>query len=123
MFERRERMASLILRQIGLTILKDIKDHKIRFVTITRVELSEKMCSARVYLSVLGDEKQQKKVLKAVRKATPFFKARLSESLVTRRCPDLFFVIDKNIGQIERLSALMKDVQLESNEDKGEQSE
>lgn len=108
MFERRTRVSQVIQREVSRIIHEEIKDDRISFVTIMHVDISENMKTARIYISILQED--SKKILKALKKATSFIRFQLSQKLISRRCPELFFVLDKSAQNTENVNTILKKV-------------
>ena len=60
MSRRTDRIAHLIQREIGEVILTELTDVRIGFVTVSRVEVTTDLAYAKVYVSVMGSEKEKR---------------------------------------------------------------
>lgn len=121
MFERRTRVSQVIQREVSRIIHEEVKDNRIGMVTVMRVDISEKMKSARIYVSILETKNGPQKTLQALRKATSFIRFQLSKKLVSRRCPELFFVQDQSSDNTMDVNNLLKKIQPEDNPENNEQ--
>lgn len=98
-----------VIREVASeTILFQIKDPRVKMTTVTRAETAGDLQHAKVYVSVMGTEQEQKSTLKALNHAAGFVQSRLADRLKTRFLPVLTFVPDlgvKNSLEVARLLA------------------
>ena len=104
---RRRKVANLIRQVVSETIVSQLADPRVAFVTVTGVEVSPDLRFADVGLSVLGDEKQQEEALRGVRHAHGFIQERVAEALTTKFCPVLRFWVDDSVKRSVSISALI----------------
>ena len=64
-YKRSDRMNSLLQRELGTLISEELRDPRIAFPTVTAVEITPDLRSARVHVSVLGDEEASAATMKA----------------------------------------------------------
>lgn len=94
---RHERVATEIRQEISAMLAGELKDPRLStFATVTEVRMSPDLKQARIYVSVLGSEKEQKDTIKALTAAAGFIRRELSERLQLRRAPELNFVLDRS---------------------------
>ena len=94
---RTARVSEVIREVAAETILFHIRDPKVKNVTVTRAETSADLQHAKVYVSIMGTEAQQKNSLRALRNAAGFVQSRLGDRMSTRFLPLLTFVIDEGV--------------------------
>ena len=87
---------------------KDLRDPRIGFATVTRVELSADLQHARVLVSVLGDEPAQRETLKGLASAAGYIRRKVTERLQLRRTPQIVFVLDHGPEEGIRLEKLLQ---------------
>jgi len=104
---RVQRVGRLILQVVSETIVSGLQDPHVQFVTVTGVEVSPDMRFADAGISVLGDEKQQKLCLAAIRRAHGFIQDRVAEAVSMKFCPVLRFCLDDSVKKSVRLGALI----------------
>jgi ribosome-binding factor A len=93
---RKEKVASLIQTVVSETIAYELHDPRIATVTtVTRVEVSGDLLQAKVYLSVLGTEAEERTTLAGVLHAGGFIQRRVAAAAQLRQCPHLTFLIDE----------------------------
>jgi len=92
----------------------ELKDPRIGFATVTRVELSPDMCHGRIMVSVMEEAAAQQETLAGLAAAAGFIRRELTQRLRLRRAPELVFVLDRETEDAERVERLLKDIQKES---------
>jgi ribosome-binding factor A len=101
------RVNKAVREVVSAHIAEDLKDPRIGFVTVTGVETSADLRSARVYVSVLGDEAERDDALAGLSSARGFLQQRVGEELHMKRTPTLDFVYDESIATGMRISELL----------------
>jgi len=94
---RQEKVAEALKREISNIVQNDLKDPRLRFITITRVNLSRDLKYAQIYFSVLSDEEGVKKTKEGLNNAKGFVKRLISERLKIRFTPEISFKLDPSI--------------------------
>ncbi|MBE3569321.1 MAG: 30S ribosome-binding factor RbfA [Bacillales bacterium] len=107
---RANRVAEQMKKELSDIIGRKIKDPRIGFVTVTDVQLTGDLQQAKVFISVLGDEKQKKDTLKALAKAKGFIRSEIGQRIRLRKTPDLFFEFDESIDYGNRIETLLKEI-------------
>jgi ribosome-binding factor A len=112
MSRRTERVGELLRGELSEILQRQMKDPRLNvLLSITEVNVAPDLKSAKVYLSVMGDETEQENAMLAVRAATPYLRRELRPRLTSLRyVPDLTFVPDHSIERGTRLSALIDEV-------------
>src|SRR5262249_11626363 len=103
---RLARVAEVIREVASETILFELRDPRVKNVTVTRAEVSGDLQHAKVYVSVMGSEQEQKLCMYGLKHATGFVQSKLAKRLQTRYTPPLTFVLDhgvKNSIEVSRL--------------------
>ena len=111
-YKRSERVREQMLKVINEVIKNEVKDPRIGFVTITRLELTENLRFARVYVSVMGSDDERMQSFKGIKSATSFIRSRLGKNMRIKKVPELNFVLDHGQEDSDRINRLMH--QLES---------
>lgn len=107
MSERRAKVEELIKQELSQMILSEVKDPRVGFVTVTGVKMTPDLREARVYVSVMGDEKKVKASLAGIESAMPFFKRELGRRVRLRYMPSLTFELDKSLDYSEHIQKLL----------------
>ena len=111
---RAERLADLVRQELGQLLERGVKDPRIGFVTITRVDLSGDLRTAHVSVSVLGSEQQQRESMAGLEAAAKFLRYELAQRLRLRHVPAIQFHLDSTGQQQERIEALFRQIKAES---------
>lgn len=114
------RAGEAIRRELGFILDRKLADPRIGMVTVTRVELSEDLRYAKVFVSFLSDEKEREASLRVLRKARRFIRGELAHSLRFRVAPELTFLIDDSSENYIRISNVLKDIEEDDSEERGE---
>jgi len=84
-------------KEISKILQEDLKDPRIGFVTITRIELTGDLRYARIYFSIMGDDLVKKEGLKGIKSAKGFIRKLIAERINLRYVPELDFKLDNSI--------------------------
>lgn len=94
---RLEKVAQALKRELSNIIHDEIKDPRLGFVTVTRLELTRDLRIAKVFYSVLGEEKQKTDTSSALESAKGFMRRLIAERIELRFVPELIFREDRSI--------------------------
>lgn len=114
--------ASAIREVVSSAILMELRDPRVRDVTVTNVEVAPDMRTAKVSVSIMGDEKKQNLGLIGLRNSAGFLQSRISDRIETRYTPRLVFEIDKGVKHSIEVARILRDV-LPPQQDSLEESE
>ncbi len=115
-----------VQRELSQLINREIKDPRIHpMTTVVAVDVAPDLKHARVYISVLGNEEEQKSTLAGLRSAAPYMRGQLAKTVNLRNTPELTFVIDQSIEYGVNMSHLINEVtkDLKTEEDVKEEQE
>lgn len=107
---RTAKIEQAVLQSVSSAILFGLKDPRIRNVTVVRVEVSPDIRSAKVYVSVMGDEKVQSLCMHGLNSARGYLQAKVADRLQTRYTPVLRFVLDQSIKKSAEASRILREV-------------
>ena len=109
-----ERLNSLIKEVISDVIRKDVKNpHLPKLVTITHVEITKDLRHAKVYVSVIGDEKTKEGALQALQSAAGFIAVHSSKEVKIRYFPELTFLLDDTVEKHIRIEEIINKIEQE----------
>lgn len=100
---RKEKLEEQIRRIVSELLIREIKDPRIGFATITGVELAKDYSTARIGVSVLGEPRDLRKTFEGIQSATPFIQHRVGKSLSIRITPKILFYLDSSIAEGTRM--------------------
>jgi ribosome-binding factor A len=105
--ERMRRVNELMREVIGSAITSELDDPRIGFVSVTSVETSPDLRSARVYVSVLGDRAEREATLVGLRSSHAVLQATIARQMRLKRTPTLSFHYDETPERGVRVSRLL----------------
>jgi ribosome-binding factor A len=108
---RTERLGEEIREEVARMISGELKDPRIGFVTVTRVDLGPDLRQARVFVGVLGTEKQRQASLVGLKQASGFMRRALGQRLRLRHTPELLFQYDEGLDASDRVARLLSEIQ------------
>jgi ribosome-binding factor A len=91
-------------------IAKDLQDPRVGFVTVTGVKTSPDLRHARVYVSVLGDDRTRADSLEGLRSAHGFLQGVIASELTLKHTPTLTFEYDESVDRGMRITELLHDI-------------
>jgi ribosome-binding factor A len=109
--KRLDRVNQLIKEEISTLLQRELKDPRLGFVTVTEVETSKDLRTAKVFVSVLGDERQWAGSMTALASARGFVRNWLRQHLDLRITPEIDFRADRSMEHAARIQSLLKRVQ------------
>ena len=112
--KRLDRVNQLIKEEVSTLLQRELKDPRLGFVTVTEVETAKDLRMAKVFVSVLGDERQWASSLAALTSARGFVRNWLRQHLDLRVTPELDFRADHSLEHAARIQSLLKQAQRNS---------
>lgn len=105
-FKRTDRIAEMIQRKLAQIIPMEVKDPRLKgFVTISAVKVTADLGHAKIYFTVLADEKALAETI--LNGAASYLRSALARSITLRTVPQLHFIYDESIEYGERLGRLI----------------
>jgi len=108
-FKRADRVNALLQRELAQLISEELTDPRIRFATVTSVEVTPDLKTARVHVSALGDEAHQAATMAALESARQKIRHEIGRRTELRYVPSLVFVADRSAARAARISALLRE--------------
>jgi ribosome-binding factor A len=113
------RLNQLLREELATLLQAEIKDPRVRSVTITRVEATQDLSYADVYVRTLTDEIPVEEAIAGLESAEGFVRRRLGRELHLRRIPDFRFHADRALEHVQRIELLLDEALGEQEEDVG----
>jgi ribosome-binding factor A len=113
MSQRTDRLDSQIRQELMELLQREMKDPRVGFATITRVETARDLGSARVWVSVLGTAEERQETIKALTDAAPWLRRQLGARLTVRHVPQLMIRHDDSIESGDRVLRLLRELEEE----------
>jgi len=102
-----QRVSELIRRELATVIAREMDDPRVRFVSVTAVDVSKDLRNAKVYVTQIGPAADAELDVRALQKAAGFLRKRLADVLVLKSVPVLTFVYDNSIERGVNLTRLI----------------
>jgi len=93
-----------------MAILTELRDPRIRDVTVTYVEVSDDLRHAKVHVSVMGDQTRQDLSLRGLQNAAGFLQSKIATRVELRYTPRLNFILDKGVKHSIEVAKILKRV-------------
>lgn len=107
-----DRIASMLEKEIGYILMTEVKDPDIKFVTVTSVKLASDLGYAKVYVTVL-DENKKDETLRSLKAARGFIRRELADRVEIRHIPELDFVYDESIAYGKKIESMIEEIHKE----------
>ena len=108
------RIESILLKEISYILANEVKDKDINFVTVTAVDVTNDLSYAKVYVTVLDDEKRES-TMEALKDASGFIRSQLFDRVDMRNVPELAFVYDESITYSKKIENLIEEIRNKEN--------
>ncbi|HVJ87426.1 MAG TPA: 30S ribosome-binding factor RbfA [Caulifigura sp.] len=110
MSQRRTAKVAQAIRQVVSTaILTELRDPRVKKVTVLNVEVPPDLRSAKVYVSVMGEEREGYLVLRGLQSARGFLQSRIADEIDLRWTPILEFVLDAGVKKSIETSKMLRE--------------
>ena len=109
-YQRSDRVGDLLLEVIAELLSKEIRDPRIRSVTLTGARVSKDLRHARIYFSLLEGREGRTEALAGLKSATGFIRAKAGKELKLRFVPSIEFTYDETEDEARRIDALLQKV-------------
>jgi ribosome-binding factor A len=110
MSRRLLKAAEAIRGVVSMAILTELRDPRVKNVTVVGVEVMPDMKSAKVHVSIMGSEKEQQLGLSGLQNAAGFLQKKIAERIESRYTPRLTFVLDKGVKKSLEVARILKEV-------------
>lgn len=102
--------AEAIRGVVSMAILTELRDPRVQNVTVVGVEVTPDMREAKVIVSVMGSEAQQRTVLKGLQNSVGFLQSKIADRIETRYIPRLSFVIDDGVKKSVAVQQILEQI-------------
>lgn len=118
-YNRANRIGELIQAEISDLLLRHIKDPRIGFCTITKVEVSGDYRHAKVFVSVMGEENQKGETVVGLKSASGFIRREVGRRISLRHTPELTFILDKSLDHGFQIDKILREIKEEKGFESG----
>ncbi len=105
-FNRSERVAGQIRRELAQLIQQEVRDPDIGFISLSDVEVTRDLAHAKVFITVFENEKADS-TIKALKGAAKYLRHRLSQEMRIRSVPELHFHHDASVETGQKMDQLI----------------
>ncbi len=113
-----------VLRELSNILRGELKDPRVSpMCSVVAVEVAPDLKSAKAYISVLGDEEEQKRTMEGLKSSAGFIRRKLAETVNLRNTPQITFILDQSIEYGVRMSRMIDEVNQKSSAAKQDQEE
>lgn len=117
MSKRSEKLAETIHETVSKILCKGLNDPRIGFVTITAVEVTDDLSTARIYFTVIGDDASKKNSEIGLNSAKGYIRKELGRVLTIRYLPEIFFKYDHSQDYGNRIDSILREIDSEHDGD------
>jgi len=118
--QRAQKVAEAIQKEISSLIIKGLKDPRVGFVTITAVDVSSDLSLAKVFFTVIGDDRARKDSAAGLKSAIPFIRREIGKQLRLRVVPEVVYHYDTSIDYGHHIESLLKGIQEKEEDGRGD---
>jgi ribosome-binding factor A len=109
---KQQRMADQLRNLLSSLLLTEVRDPRLKNVTVTRVLLDREFQSADIYVNALGDEDRRSEVMAGLERSKGFLRRELAARVRLRQTPELHFHWDLNLEHGERMNRILDDLDI-----------
>ena len=106
---RKNRLAQVVKEEVGRVILHRLNNPRLNFVTVVGADVAPDVKTAKVYVSIIGDDDAQQRTLRELQAAKGFIQSQIAPRLGARNTPVLTFKLDKGVKQSLRVTQIIKE--------------
>src|ERR671929_1478045 len=108
---RLARVAEAVREVASQTILFELRDPRVKGVTVTRAEVSADLQHAKIYVSVMGSRKEQQLTMHGLKSAAGFVQTKVADRLTSRYVPHVTFILDEGVKKSIEIARLIREAQ------------
>lgn len=111
---RVEKVQELMRQEVSEIVLRELKDPRIGFVTVTEVKCTADLREAKIYVSVMGSDDQVKNTLAGLKSSMGFIRREIGRRIRLRFTPEISLALDKSLDYSAHIQELLLKVEMES---------
>ncbi len=105
---RMQRVNEAVKEVVSQTIVEELEDPRIGFVTVTKVQTSNDMKTAKIFVSVMGDEKTRQDTFEGLASSRGLIQSKIARELKMKNTPTINFVYDDSTDTMFRIDELLR---------------
>lgn len=117
---RVEKVQELMKQEVSDIIFNELKDPRIGFVTVTSVACTEDLREAKIYVSVMGDEKKARDTLNGLNSSLGFVRREIGKRIRLRFTPEISFALDTSLNYSDHIQRLLNEIHEDQPQEKKE---
>jgi len=117
--QRPERVQEALRQEISKIVQNEVKDPRLGFITITRVELTKDLRYAKIFFSTLGESREKHLALKGLNHAKGYIKTLVADKIKLRFVPELDFRIDDTLEHTKQIYDILNKLKKERKDEEG----
>jgi len=102
--------AEAIREVVSMAIITELRDPRVQNVTVVGVEVTPDMREAKVLVSIMGNDSQQRTVLKGLQNSVGFLQSKIADRIETRYIPRLSFVVDEGVKKSVAVQQILEQI-------------
>ena len=111
MSQRLERVEELLRNELSLILQREVRDPRVQLATVSRMSVSRDLAHAEVWVSVLGDDPEQREgAIEALTRAQGFIRSQLARRVKIRAVPHLVFKLDRGAEHSQKITELLENL-------------
>ncbi len=107
---RAHRVGEQMKKELSDIIMRELKDPRVSFVTVTGVDVTGDLQQAKVFITVLGSDEQKEATLQGLSKAKGFIRSEIGKRIRLRKTPEITFELDESIEYGNRINTLLQNL-------------
>jgi ribosome-binding factor A len=107
---RIEKINEMLKRAVSEIVQREMKDPRLGFTTVSRVETSQDLCYATVFASVMGNETDRRRTIERLNKAAGYIQHQLSGRIRLKTMPRITFRLDTSIDHSMRIDEILRKI-------------
>lgn len=107
MGHRIDRLEKLIEKELAMILFEDAKNELLKFVSVTKVSLTNDLSIATVWFTVLGNQNEVEATSKQLMNASGYLRSELAHRIDLRKTPELRFKYDESLEYGNKISAIL----------------
>ena len=111
---RVEKVQELMKQEVSEIVLRELKEPRIGFVTVTEVKCTADLREAKIYVSVMGSDDQVKNTLAGLKSSMGFIRREIGRRIRLRFTPEISLALDKSLDYSAHIQELLLKVEMES---------
>ena len=107
---RLERVEKIIERELASILFNDVKNEKLKFVSVTKVQVTKDLSIATIWYTVFGNEGEVEATKKELVDARGYLRSELAHRLDLRKTPELKFKYDESLAYGNKISKILEEL-------------